>query len=74
MRTMPMRTPPEYVVVDGDPSTRSARATAVQDAIDDALSTGAGVVFVPEAFLDYDASSVSFDASVRLVREGSELN
>lgn len=58
------------VVVEGDNSTRTTRAAAVQAAITEAAGASKSFVFVPHEFLNYDASAVTFDNSVRMVREG----
>lgn len=59
--------------VRGDTSSRATRATAVDAAIGQAGTDGLSFVFVPQEFLDYDASAVNFTKngfSGRLVREG----
>lgn len=69
---MAVKTPVDYLVVSGDASSRSSRASAVQDAVTTAVSNDISIVFLPEEFFDYEASAVSFDSSVRIVREGCE--
>lgn len=70
----------DTVLVTGDPSTRATRASAVQDAINEAEDEGKDYVFVPWDFIKnggYDASAVNFSGSGgtwsgRMVREGQQ--
>lgn len=54
----------------GEDTDRTTRASAVNSAISAAGSGGRGIVYVPGNFFNYDASAVTFDDSVRMVREG----
>lgn len=49
------------------------REIKIQAAITRAISTGAARVFVPTSMLPYDASLITFNAAVQMVREGGDL-
>ena len=67
------------VTPSGDPSNADTKATAVQNAIDEAstlddstsVSTPNGVaVFLPNTYVGYDFSQVTFDTDIPIYREG----
>lgn len=62
------------VALYGEDTNRTTRAAAVQAAINAASGTNTPIVYVPENFLDYDASAVTFDSSVLITRQGGNPN
>lgn len=48
--------------------------TRIQAAIDAAVADSIPLVMVPDSMIPYDASSVSFDASAKMIREGQQTD